>query len=83
MPVATLNPPAAPVVVYCTDAGSGNWTCATSTGTVLATASAKPLKDIANALRAASVDLSTLVTVLSPSGNPAWNHGQLNDMPTT
>jgi hypothetical protein len=77
----TLTPPANPVVVYSTADASGNWTCAESTGTVLASATTTPVHDVAQALVAASVDLSTLVTLLAPCGVHHFS-GQLNDMAT-
>jgi hypothetical protein len=83
MPIPTLTPPATPVVIYSTETAAGLWTCTRSNGTVLATNTATPVKDCSVALRAASVDLSTLVTLLGPSGNPTYGPAQLSDMPTS
>jgi hypothetical protein len=81
MPIPTLTLPATPVVIYSTqNVTTGTWACTTSAGTVLAATSSNPVKDCSVALRAASVGLSTLITLLGPSGNPTWT-GQLNDMP--
>ena len=82
MPVATLQPPANPVVIYSTENSPGQWTCTTAAGTVLATNTSTPINACATALNSASVDPSTLVTLLGPSANPAYR-GQLHDMPTS
>ena len=80
MPVATLQPPANPVVIYSTENSDGTWTCTKSSGgTALATSTSTPVSTCAAALNTAGVDHSTLVTLLSPSSNPRWN-GQLADM---
>ncbi len=80
MPIATLQPPAAPVVIYSVAGASpGQLTCTQSNGTVLATNSTTPIATCAAALNTNGVDHSTLVTLLAPSSNPAW-HGQLSDM---
>jgi hypothetical protein len=49
---------------------------------VLATNTSTPINACAIALNSASVDPSTLVTLLGPSANPAYQ-GQLHDMPTS
>jgi hypothetical protein len=63
---------------------TGAWTITRSTGgAALVATTTNPVVDASVALRAITgpaIDLSTLVTLLSPSGNPAYN-GQLNDMP--
>jgi hypothetical protein len=82
MPIATLQPPANPVVIQSTENSSAQWTCTQTNGTVLATNTTTPVNACATALNTASVTPSTLVTLLSPSGNPTY-HGQLNDMPTS
>jgi hypothetical protein len=83
MPIPTLTPPANPVVIYSAPGTlPSTSTCTRADGVILATDTATPVKDCATALRTASVDLSTYVTLLSISDNPLWR-GQLNDMPTT
>jgi hypothetical protein len=82
MPIPTLQPPANPVVVYGALAGTGRWTCTQDNGTVLATATTTPVKDVSIALRAASVDLSTLINLFDP-WMVALYSGQLSDMPTS
>jgi hypothetical protein len=68
MPIATKQPPANPITIYCTgDAATGLWSAATSTGTVLSTESKNVANDIIAALHA--TDQSTMLYIWSPSGN--------------
>jgi hypothetical protein len=81
MTTATLQPPAAPVVIYsAAGASAGTMTSTRSSGgTALCTNSATPIAACAAALNTAGVNASALVNLLAPSGNPLWQ-GQLGDM---
>jgi hypothetical protein len=68
MPIATKQPPANPITIYCTgDAATGLWSAATSTGTVLSTESKNVANDIITALHA--TDQSTMPFIYAPSSN--------------
>jgi hypothetical protein len=68
MPIATKQPPADPITVYCTtDAANGLWSAKLSTGTVVSTESKNVANDLIAAL--ALADQSSMVFVYSPSGN--------------
>jgi hypothetical protein len=85
MPIPTTTPPQDPirveVVTYDEATKAYTMKIAGSVGHIV-TESTSPLKDVANALRAASVDLSTHVSIHSPSHTPLYN-GQLVDLPTS
>jgi hypothetical protein len=93
MPIATTTPPATPWVIYSTPNASNplTWDLVRSQGTAIATgvAQASVITTVANFMRSQSADLSTAVTILSPSGNPlagdfpAMLNAQLGDLPTT
>jgi hypothetical protein len=79
--IAIAQPPKDPITIYSVgNTTTGTWACSRSNGTVLSAASTNPIKDCSVALRAAAVDLSTLITLYGPSGNSTWT-GQLTDMP--
>lgn len=70
MTVATLQPPAPVVTIYCTQGSTaGTWNATTSTGTTISTNSTNVSADIIAALTAAHTDDSALLMVWSPSGN--------------
>jgi hypothetical protein len=70
MTVATLQPPAPVVTIYCTQGSTaGTWYATTSTGTTISTNSTNVSADIIAALTAAHTDDSALLMVWSPSGN--------------
>jgi hypothetical protein len=84
MPIATLTPPATPWVVLASVNASDptKWDLARSEGTAIATgvAQASVITTVADFMRTAAADLSTAVTILSPSNNPLVN-AQLGDLP--
>ena len=68
MPIATLQPPADPITIYCTsNAATGLWSAKLSNGTVVSTEFKNVANDVIIAL--ASKDQSTLLNIISPSGN--------------
>jgi hypothetical protein len=68
VPVATKQPPANPLTIYCSsNAATGLWSASTSTGTVLSTESKNVANDIIASLSA--TDPSTMLFIWSPSGN--------------
>jgi hypothetical protein len=79
--IPATQPPQTPWVVYSTVNASNPaaWDLARSNGTAIKTASINPIVDVADFMRTASADLSTLVIIHSPSGNPLVT-AQLGDL---
>jgi hypothetical protein len=93
MPIANTQPPQTPWVIYATPNAStpALWDLVRSQGTAIATGVAQSavITTVANFMRTASADLSTVVAVVTPSGNPlaggfpAMVNAQLGDLPTS
>jgi hypothetical protein len=70
MTVATLQPPAPVVTIYCTQGSTaGTWNATSPSLGSISTNSTNVSADIIAALTAAHVDDSALLMVWSPSGN--------------
>jgi hypothetical protein len=72
MPIATKQPPADPITIYCaSDAHTGLWNATLSNGTIVSTESKNVANDIIAALHA--TDPSTQLFIWGPSGNMLLN----------
>jgi hypothetical protein len=71
MPIPATTPPASPLTIYCTsNAATGLWSAKTSTGATVSTESKNVANDLIAYCTTNLIPDSTMLNILSPSGNP-------------